>query len=101
MRGFAKYGNTLVLGANQDGLILATIIWFKMFHPTLVLPWAEIRTRPARYFFSNVVEVYTEAINDVSIKLYPRELKQLAQLLQKKSPQIHEHFVKIFFTEKA
>lgn len=98
MKGFAKYGNTLTLGVNEDGLILATIIWFRLFHPTLVLPWNEIRTRSARYFFSDVIEVYTDAANGVSIKLYPRELKQLAELLQNTSPEIHARFVKIFLS---
>lgn len=87
MYGFAKYGNTLVLGANEEGLILATIVWFKPFHPTLVLPWGQIRTKRAKYFLSDVIEISMPQVPGVSIKLFPRELKKMADKLQKISPQ--------------
>ena len=93
----AKYGNTLTLGVNEDGLILATIAWFKPFHKTLVLPWDDIHIKWTRIFFSEVVEVTLQRVPGVSIKLYPRELKRLGEILQKKSPGLFEKFASLFF----
>ena len=42
MRWFAGYRGVLIMGANSEGLYLAAVPFFPMFHPPLFIPWSEI-----------------------------------------------------------
>jgi hypothetical protein len=42
MRWMCGYRRVLVVGANSEGLYLATLPFFPLFHPALFIPWAEI-----------------------------------------------------------
>jgi hypothetical protein len=56
MRWLANYGNCLTLGANQDGLYLATMFLFRFMHPPLLVPWSEIKVvRKKRWIFGEYV----------------------------------------------
>lgn len=48
MRWSTRYGNILTLGANRDGLYLATIFLFRLGHPPLLVPWSEITVSDRR-----------------------------------------------------
>lgn len=43
MRWGVNYGNCLRLGANGQGLYLATLFLFRPGHPPLLIPWSQIR----------------------------------------------------------
>jgi hypothetical protein len=43
MRWRAGYNNVLTLGADQQGLYLATLFLFRFLHPPLLIPWNEIK----------------------------------------------------------
>ncbi len=43
MRWHANYRNCLTLGANQEGLYLATMFLVRFMHPPLLVPWSQIR----------------------------------------------------------
>jgi hypothetical protein len=45
MRWLANYNNVLTLGANQEGLYLASMFLFRFMHPPLLVPWSEISVR--------------------------------------------------------
>ncbi len=38
----------LTLGANQEGLYLASMFLFRFIHPPLLIPWSEIKVRRNR-----------------------------------------------------
>lgn len=42
--GLTNYGNSLTIGANDDGLYLAVFPLFRVGHPPLWIPWREITT---------------------------------------------------------
>jgi hypothetical protein len=42
-RGWTAYGITLVLGTNAKGLYLRQNGFFRMRHPAILVPWADIR----------------------------------------------------------
>lgn len=42
MRWATRYSGILTIGANQEGLYLATQPFFRMGHPPLFVPWSEI-----------------------------------------------------------
>jgi len=42
MRFIAGYRNCLTLGANDEGLYMATSLLFRIGHPPLLIPWSQI-----------------------------------------------------------
>lgn len=50
MRLIGTYGNCLTIGANHQGLYLATLFLFRAGHPALFIPWKEIRVGSSRSF---------------------------------------------------
>lgn len=42
MRWMMNYSNCVTLGANESGLYVAMLVLFRPFHPTLLIPWAEL-----------------------------------------------------------
>ncbi len=57
MRLIGNYGNCLTVGANRDGLYLATLFVFRSGHPALMIPWTEISVVGKRAFFWRYVEL--------------------------------------------
>jgi hypothetical protein len=45
MRWLMGYNNVLTIGANQQGLYLATMFLFRFMHPPLLVPWSEIKVQ--------------------------------------------------------
>lgn len=45
MRWLVNYNNVLTIGANQQGLYLASMFLFRFMHPPLLVPWSEIKLR--------------------------------------------------------
>jgi hypothetical protein len=55
MRWFADYHGVLIIGANSEGLYLATLPFFPFFHPALLIPWSEIHSTDWKpIFFSGL-----------------------------------------------
>ncbi len=47
--GWGNYSGALDLRVSSSGLYLATIPFFRPFHPPLFIPWTEIEVHPARW----------------------------------------------------
>ncbi|MFZ0773024.1 MAG: hypothetical protein WCA49_22580 [Candidatus Sulfotelmatobacter sp.] len=45
MRWLMNYNNVLTIGANPQGLYLASMFLFRFMHPPLLVPWSEIKVR--------------------------------------------------------
>jgi hypothetical protein len=48
MRWATAYRGILTLGANESGMYLAMLVFFKMGHPALFVPWSEITVSERR-----------------------------------------------------
>jgi hypothetical protein len=56
MRWLANYNNVLTLGANPQGLYLASMFLIRFLHPPLLIPWSEIRVRRRKgWVFETVI----------------------------------------------
>lgn len=52
MRYSTNYNNALTIGADQNGLFMAPFVLFRVGHPPLFIPWAEIsNVRPVTVLF--------------------------------------------------
>jgi hypothetical protein len=50
MRWVAGYTHCLTLGASDQGLFMSVILPFRIGHPPLLIPWAEIRVEQGTLF---------------------------------------------------
>jgi hypothetical protein len=48
MRWEMNYNNVLTLGVNAEGLYLATMVLFRFCHPSLLIPWSDIKVRRSK-----------------------------------------------------
>jgi small-conductance mechanosensitive channel len=45
LRWLANYNNVLTIGVSPQGLYLANMFLFRFMHPSLLVPWSEIKVR--------------------------------------------------------
>jgi len=57
MRRLCGYSGCLTVGANSEGLYLATLPLFPLFHPPLFIPWNEIAITKQNLFFATGVRL--------------------------------------------
>jgi hypothetical protein len=62
-RRFTNYGGVLTIGANSQGLYLAVLPPFRLWHPPLFIPLGHIRKAPrkAYHLFSTPLELGSES----------------------------------------
>jgi hypothetical protein len=46
MRFLTRYGNCLTFGADESGLYMSILPFFRVGHPPLLIPWAEVAVAP-------------------------------------------------------
>ena len=51
MRWGTSYSNCVTIGANKEGLYLSVLPIFRIGHPTLFIPWADISTEEGKQLF--------------------------------------------------
>jgi hypothetical protein len=71
MRWIAAYGNCLTVGANINGLYLATSPLFRLAHPPLLIPWNEVAHSKRRMLFFPMVRF--ELGREIAIPFWVRE----------------------------
>lgn len=75
--GFVNYSACLTLGASAQGLYLAVLPLFRMGHPPLIIPWADVTAREARSWLFSAIELESNKVPGTTVRLSAR----LAQAL--------------------
>jgi hypothetical protein len=74
--GMVNYGSCLTLQATRDGLYLAVFPLFRIAHPPLFIPWAELHNiKEKRSFFRRVVKMEVGIPRVASVVLPRRVLE--------------------------
>jgi hypothetical protein len=76
--GWSNYGLCLTIGTNAEGLYLAVLLPFRPGHPPLFVPWAQVRARYVRVWFTHRLEVRFERFPLVAFKFPARLGRQIA-----------------------
>jgi hypothetical protein len=71
MRWIAGYRNCLTVGANKNGLYLATFPFFPLGHPPLLIPWSEVSHSKRRMLFVPMVRF--ELGREIAVPFWVRE----------------------------
>ena len=71
-----NYNGCLNFGAGAEGLYLVPFVFFRAFHPPLMIPWNEIGARPVKlWFFFSFVELRAQKVPFVPIRI-PKSLAE-------------------------
>ena len=66
----ANYNNSLILKYNEVGIYLRPIIFFRLFHRPLLIPWREIKEGPdKKYLFTSFKELIIGSPSVATIRL--------------------------------
>jgi hypothetical protein len=78
MRWLCGYSGCLIVGANSEGLYVATLSFFPLFHPPLFIPWDKVSVAKKNLLF--VTGVRFQLGKESSVPLWVRE--RLAERLR-------------------
>lgn len=80
-RGWCGYNNCLRVGASEEGLFLAVALPFRLFHPSLMIPWQEIEVGKGKIFFGlyETAEFRIGREERVSLRVYGKLVNRLRQ----------------------
>jgi hypothetical protein len=81
--GRTGYNNSLQLGVNDQGLYMAPMALFRMFHPPLFLPWSEVSVQRIRLLkILEFVEMRFQRAPEISMKLSDTVAARIASASQ-------------------
>lgn len=80
--GWVGYNNSLVLGANEQGLYVAVPRIFAIGHPALLVPWSEIRAARERVLWADTVAFQLGASPSVRLRVHRRFVDRLGTAAQ-------------------
>jgi hypothetical protein len=69
MRRFAAYNNCLIVGADQMGLFLSIMVFFRPGHPALFIPWNEVTVTRTDGILTDLVEITLGHSEQVPFKI--------------------------------
>lgn len=67
--GILNYSTWLTAGASAEGLFLSLPLPFRIGHPPLFIPWADITMSPYKLMFSQFVRIHFEKAPDVYVTI--------------------------------
>ncbi len=77
--GWGNYNGCLTVGANSDGLFLSVMVLFRVGHPPIFIPWAELKPRIRKmWLVGEMMELNVEQTPRTKILLPGKLAKQLA-----------------------
>ena len=66
----SRYGGTLIVGANHEGMHLSVLLPFRVAHPPLFIPWSDITMREQKSRFSSTrMELAFQKVPGVPMKI--------------------------------
>lgn len=89
MRWISGYRRCLIVGANEDGLYIATFPFFPFGHPPLLIPWSEVSHSKRKILFSPMVRF--ELGRETAVPFWVRETlaERLRNAAGKAWPVVH------------
>lgn len=72
-----RYNGALIIGVNEQALMLRTIMFFRFAHPTLIIPWTDVRISLEQGFLQRYVVLTFARMPSVPVKLYERRARQM------------------------
>jgi hypothetical protein len=83
--GLVSFNNALGIGVNEQGLYLAPMIIFRLFHRPLLIPWHEIHVESFKRFFFKGYRLTFKSVPQVRLELYNRTIEKIIGFVKAKT----------------
>ena len=77
-----NFNNALQLGVNNQGMYLATMILFRLFHKPLFIPWNEIQAEPYKRLFFKGYRLKFNLFPNIEMKINGRTYDKMSEYLK-------------------
>jgi len=72
-----RYNGALIIGVNEQALMLRTIAFFRFAHPTLIIPWSDVTITMEQRFIWRYVVLTFSRVPSVPVKLLEKRARQI------------------------
>jgi hypothetical protein len=86
MRRMTKYNRVLIIGANREGMFLSVLFIFRLGHPPLFIPWAEISFKDKEEKFFDRCEIALARCPDIPITISKRLMGKISIHREESAP---------------
>ena len=77
-----NFNSALVIGASPNGLYLSPVFLFRLFHPPLLIPWAEIQAEPVKQWWSTGYRLTFRSFPGIHLTLNDRTFDKIVAHLK-------------------
>jgi hypothetical protein len=86
MQRMTNYNNVLIVGGNREGLFLSVLFIFRLGHPPLFFPWAEISFKEKEGKFYDRLELRFTRCSDIPVTISKRLMEKIAGSREESAP---------------
>ncbi len=77
-----RFGGTLVIAVNAEGLYLVPMILFRPFHKPLLIPWSEIHAESFKRFMFKGYRITFQSAPDIKLQMPGRTFETMLEYLK-------------------
>jgi hypothetical protein len=74
---WVNFRSALEIGANEQGLYLAPMIFFRLFHQPLLIPWSEIEAKPFNRFLFKGQRLTFRSFPGIKLDIYSQTFENM------------------------
>ena len=79
-RKATNYNGCLSFGSDDQGMYMVPMLFFRAFHPPLMIPWSDITARPVKLWrLWNFVELRFQRVPDIPVRIKQSLAEKLAE----------------------
>jgi hypothetical protein len=86
MRRMTNYNKVLIIGANREGLFISVLFIFRLGHPPLFIPWAEISIKAKEEKFFDRCELTPARCPDIPITISQGLMEKISTGREESAP---------------
>jgi hypothetical protein len=86
MKRMTNYNRVLIIGANREGLFLSVLFIFRLGHPPLFIPWAEISFKEKEEKFFDRCEITLARCPDIPIMISKGLMEKITRSREENAP---------------
>jgi len=73
------FRNSLEMGMNEMGLYLIPLIFFRLFHKPLFIPWAEIETETLKTYWIKIYRLRFRSCPNITLDVYKKSFERMGE----------------------
>ncbi len=74
-----NFGGSLEMGMNEIGLYLVPMIFFRLFHKPIFIPWDEIEAEPVKRFLFRGYRLRIKSYPGISLEVFTKTFERMLE----------------------